>query len=179
MHRNRQLQDWGQALALFKESPKKLKFAGGSARGSLDYLVAASIIKAEGLDPRSLKYIPYDAGGKAMAGLLSGEAKILSTGLGEALALAKGGQVRILGITSPERVADAPDVKTMTEMGNNTVFANWRGFFAAPGASKAKVAMWNETLEAMYKTPEWETVRSRNGWVNVYKIGRASCRERV
>jgi len=104
-----------------------------------------------------------------MAGLLSGEAKILSTGLGEALALAKGGQVRILGITAPERVADAPEVMTMTEMGNNTVFANWRGFFAAPGASKEKLAMWNETLEAMYKTPEWETVRSRNGWVNVYK----------
>ena len=163
------LTDWSQAVALFKENPRKLKFAGGSARGSLDHLVAAAVIKAEGLDPRTLKYIPYDAGGKAMAGLLSGEAKILSTGLGEALALAKGGQVRILGITAPERVADAPDVKTMTEMGNNTVFANWRGFFAAPGVSKEQVAKWNETLEAMYKTPEWETVRSRNGWVNVYK----------
>jgi putative tricarboxylic transport membrane protein len=23
----------------------------------------------------------------------------------------------------------------------------------------------------MYKTPEWETVRARNGWVNVYKPG--------
>ncbi|EPJ48007.1 MAG: tricarboxylic transport TctC [Osedax symbiont Rs2] len=163
------LTEWSQAVALFKENPRKLKFAGGSARGSLDHLVAAAVIKAEGLDPRTLKYIPYDAGGKAMAGLLSGEAKILSTGLGEALALAKGGQVRILGITAPERVADAPDVKTMTEMGNNTVFANWRGFFAAPGVSKEQVAKWNETLEAMYKTPEWETVRGRNGWVNVYK----------
>ncbi|MCJ8297784.1 MAG: hypothetical protein MJK13_02455, partial [Pseudomonadales bacterium] len=161
--------DWSQAVALFKENPRILKIAGGSARGSLDHLVAAAVIKAEGLDPRTLKYIPYDAGGKAMAGLLSGEAKILSTGLGEALALAKGGQVRILGITAPERVADAPDVKTMTEMGNNTVFANWLGFFAAPGVSKEQVAKWNETLEAMYKTPEWETVRSRNGWVNVYK----------
>ena len=163
------LTDWSQAVTLFKENPRKLKFAGGSARGSLDHLVAAAVIKAEGLDPRTLKYIPYDAGGKAMAGLLSGEAKILSTGLGEALALAKGGQVRILGITAPERVSDAPDVKTMTEMGNNTVFANWRGFFAAPGVSKEQVAKWNETLEAMYKTPEWETVRGRNGWVNVYK----------
>lgn len=54
-------------------------------------------------------------------------------------------------------------------MGNDTVFANWRGFFAAPGASKAKVAQWNAAFEAMYKTPEWEAVRSRNGWVNVYK----------
>lgn len=162
------LQDWAQALELFKESPSKLKFAGGSAKGSLDHLVVASIIKAEGLDPRTVKYIPYDAGGKAMAGLLSGEAKILSTGLGEALTLAKGGQVRILGITAPERLADAPEVKTMTEMGNNTVFANWRGLFAAPGVSAEQVSKWNEALSAMYKTDEWEAVRSRNGWVNVY-----------
>lgn len=163
------LEDWSQAVALYKESPTKLKFAGGSARGSLDHLVAAAVIKAEGFDPRTLKYIPYDAGGKAMAGLLSGEAKILSTGLGEALDLAKGGQVRILAITAPERLADAPNVKTLKEMGNNTVFANWRGFFAAPGTSKEQVAKWNVALAEMYKTPQWETVRSRNGWVNVYK----------
>lgn len=163
------LNDWSDAVALFKQGANKLKFAGGSARGSLDHLVAAAAIKAEGFDPRSVRYIAYDAGGKAMAGLLSGEAKILSTGLGEALELAKGGQVRILAVTAPERLKDAPQVKTLKEMGNDTVFANWRGFFAAPGASEEQVARWNKALNAMYQTPEWEAVRSRNGWVNAYK----------
>ncbi len=163
------LSDWKQAVELFRENPRKLKFAGGSSRGSLDHLVPAAAIKAEGLDPKTLVYIPYDAGGKAMAGLLSGEAKILSTGLGEALDMAKAGQVRILAITAPEPVKEAPGVKTLKEMGNDTVFANWRGFFAAPGVSKEKVAQWNAVLSEMYSTPEWETVRSRNGWVNDYK----------
>ena len=144
------------------------EFAGGSARGSLDHIVPAAAMQAEGLNPKTLVYIPYDAGGKAMAGLLSGEAAILSTGLGEALDMAKAGQVRILAITAPEPQAAAPGVKTLKEMGNDTVFANWRGFFAAPGTEPQAVMQWNKTFEAMYDTEAWEAVRKRNGWVNAY-----------
>ena len=90
-------------------------------------------------------------------------------GLGEALEMSKAGQVRILAITAAERVPDAPEVKTLTEMGNPTVFANWRGFFAAPGTPKEKVAEYNKVLSKMYDTSDWETVRARNGWVNAYK----------
>ncbi len=165
------IKSWKDVVSGFKKNPRKMKFAGGSSKGSLDHLVPAAAIKAEGLDPKSLKYIPYDAGGKAMAGLLSGEAKLLSTGLGEALEMSKAGQVRILAITAPERLKDAPDVPTLVEMGNPTVFANWRGFFGAPGLSKAKAKAYADVLGKMYDTPQWETVRARNGWVNVYKPG--------
>jgi putative tricarboxylic transport membrane protein len=165
------IKSWKDVVAGFKENPRKMKFAGGSSKGSLDHLVPAAAIKAEGLDPKALRYIPYDAGGKAMAGLLSGEAQLLSTGLGEALEMSKAGQVRILAITAPERLKDAPDVPTLVEMGNPTVFANWRGFFGAPGLSKAEAKAYADVLGKMYQTPEWETVRARNGWVNVYKPG--------
>jgi putative tricarboxylic transport membrane protein len=165
------IRSWKDVVAGFKENPRKMKFAGGSAKGSLDHLVPAAAIKAEGLDAKKLRYIPYDAGGKAMAGLLSGEAQLLSTGLGEALEMSKAGQVRILAITAPERLKDAPNVPTLTEMGNDTVFANWRGFFGAPGLSKDKAKAYADVLGKMYKTPEWETVRARNGWVNNFKPG--------
>ncbi len=166
-----EIKSWKQVVDGFKENPRSMKFAGGSSKGSLDHLVPAAAIKAEGLDPKLLRYIPYDAGGKAMAGLLSGEAQLLSTGLGEALELSKAGQVRILAITAPERLKDAPDVPTLVEMGNSTVFANWRGFFGAPGLSADTAKAYADVLGKMYETPEWETVRSRNGWVNVFKPG--------
>ncbi|WP_432453751.1 tripartite tricarboxylate transporter substrate binding protein [Agarivorans sp. QJM3NY_29] len=157
---------WDQVVSDFKDNPNKVKVAGGSARGSLDHLIAAAAIKNEGLNPMKLRYVAYDAGGKAMAGLLSGETALLSTGLGEALEMAKNEQIRILAITAEQRVKDAPNVPTLKEMGNNTVFANWRGFFAAPGISQAQAEKFSNELKAMYDTPEWETVRSRNGWVN-------------
>jgi putative tricarboxylic transport membrane protein len=47
---------------------------------------------AAGEDPTAVNYIPYDAGGEAMAGLLSGEIDALSTGFSEAIALADAGR---------------------------------------------------------------------------------------
>ncbi len=165
------IKSWKDVIDGFKENPKKMKFAGGSSKGSLDHLVPAAAIKAEGLDPKALRYVPYDAGGKAMAGLLAGETQLLSTGLGEALEMSKAEQVRILAVTAPERLKDAPDVPTLVEMGNSTVFANWRGLFGAPGLPADMAKAYADLLGKMYDTPEWETVRSRNGWVNVYKPG--------
>jgi hypothetical protein len=91
------------------------------------------VMQAAGEDPTALNYIPYDAGGEAMAGLLSGEIDALSTGFSEAIALADQGEVRILGVTAPERVAAYDSAPTFMEQGIDTEFVNWRGFFAAPG----------------------------------------------
>ncbi|MDW6003882.1 tripartite tricarboxylate transporter substrate binding protein [Vibrio mangrovi] len=160
---------WEDVVADFRKNPRKVKIAGGSARGSMDHLVVAAAFKGEGFDPKSVRYIAYDAGGKAMAALLSGETQLLSTGLGEVLEMSKAGQVRILATTAPKRLPSAPDIPTLTDYGNPTVFANWRGFFAAPGVSKEKVAEWDKVLEKMYQTPEWQVVRDRNGWIDNYK----------
>ncbi|SEF95224.1 tripartite tricarboxylate transporter substrate binding protein [Vibrio hangzhouensis] len=160
---------WEDVVADFKENPRKVKIAGGSARGSMDHLVVAAAFKGEGFDAKKVRYIAYDAGGKAMAALLSGETQLLSTGLGEVLEMSKAGQVKVLAVTAPKRLDAAPDIPTLTEYGNETVFANWRGFFAAPGASEEKVKEWNEALTKMYTTEEWAVVRDRNGWIDNYK----------
>ncbi|MCZ4280229.1 tripartite tricarboxylate transporter substrate-binding protein [Kiloniella laminariae] len=164
-------QSFTEVVADFKADPNSVKIGGGSTRGSMDHLVAAQAFKAAGGDPNAVKYIAYDAGGKAMAGLLSGETTILSTGLSEALELERSGQIRILGMTGQNRISDAPDVPTLAEQGIDSVFVNWRGFFAAPGTSPEKVKIYTDMLEKMYETADWETVRSRNGWVEFYRPG--------
>jgi len=156
-------------VAEFSENPRSIKIGGGSARGSMDHLVAAMAFKAAGGDARQVRYVAYDAGGKAMAGLLSGETSILSTGFSEALALADAGEVRILVMTGDERNEAAPEVPTLKELGYDATFVNWRGFFAAPGISDAEKAEFVSTLQKMYDTEEWETVRARNGWVEIFK----------
>lgn len=96
---------------------------------------------------------------------------MLSTGFGEALGLAKAGEVRIIAVTSPNRLAEAPNVPTLKELGYNVTFANWRGFFAPPGISAKKALNYARLLHAMQKTPEWEVVRKRRGWSNFYQPG--------
>jgi putative tricarboxylic transport membrane protein len=150
----------------YKKDPNSIKMAGGSVRGSMDHLIGALAFQAAGANPNDVVYIPYDAGGKALAGLLSGETQIISTGLGELMGARD--QVRIIGITAPKRVADAPDAPTLKEQGYDVQFVNWRGFFGPPGMSSKDKKAISKMLGKVMKTPEWEVVRKRNAWVNIY-----------
>ncbi|PSL21170.1 Bug family tripartite tricarboxylate transporter substrate binding protein [Shimia abyssi] len=158
-------------MAAYDADPSKTAIGGGSVPGGMDHLVAAMVMEAAGKDALGVKYIPYDAGGKAMAALLSGEIAALSTGFSEAVDLANAGEVKIIGVTADERVSAAPDAMTMKEQGIDTSFVNWRGFFAAPGLPDDKLAMYQKALGEMYETDEWEEVRARNGWVNIHNSG--------
>ncbi len=158
-------------IAAYDADPSSTAIGGGSVPGGMDHLVAAMVMEAAGKDALAVKYIPYDAGGKAMAALLSGEIAALSTGFSEAVDLANAGEVKIIGVTSAERVSAAPDAQTMVEQGIDTQFVNWRGFFAAPGLPDDQLAAYQDALAKMYSTPEWEAVRARNGWVNIHNSG--------
>ena len=161
----------GDLVAAYKADMSGTAIGGGSVPGGMDHLVAAMVMRVAGEDPTLVKYIPYDAGGKAMAALLSGEIAALSTGFSEAVGLANAGEVKIIGVTSDERVSAFMDAPTMKEQGIDTTFVNWRGFFAAPGLPDAELAAYQDAIAKMYETPEWEEIRARNGWVNIHNPG--------
>ena len=167
--KNSPYKNFKDVVDAYKKNPSSVKMAGGSVRGSMDHLIGALAFQAAGANPNDVAYIPYDAGGKALAGLLSGETQILSTGLGEVMGARD--QVRIIGITAPKRVGDAPEVPTLKEQGYNVQFVNWRGFFAPKSMSSGDVKKIAKMLGDVQKTPEWETVRKRNAWVNIYNPG--------
>ncbi|WP_306152433.1 tripartite tricarboxylate transporter substrate binding protein [Roseovarius sp. MMSF_3281] len=171
VHADSDIDNMEDLVAKFAADPNATAIGGGSVPGSMDHLVAAMAMEAAGQDPLAMKYIPYDAGGKAMAALLSGEIAALSTGFSEAVALAEAGEVKIIGVTADDRVPAYDSAPTMKEQGIDTTFVNWRGFFGAPGLPAEKVAQFQQTLSKMYDTEEWETVRARNGWVNIHNSG--------
>ena len=142
------IQDMAGLLAAYKVDQQGTAIGGGSVPGGMDHLVAAMVMKAAGEDPVGVNYIPYDAGGMAMAG-----------------------EVRIIGVTAPTRVDAYADAPTMMEQGIDTQFVNWRGFFGVPGLPADKTAQYQAAIEAMYDTPECEAVRATNGWVNIHNSG--------
>ena len=164
--KNSPFKNFKDVVDAYKKDPSSVKMAGGSVRGSMDHLIGALAFQEAGADPNKVIYVPYDAGGKALAGLLSGETQIISTGLGELMGARD--QVTIIGITAPDRVSDAPDVPTLKEQGYDVQFVNWRGFFGPPGMSNKDKKAIAKMLGDVQKTPEWETVRARNAWVNIY-----------
>ena len=169
--KNSAYEDFPALVTAFKEDPRSVSIGGGSVPGGMDHLVAAMAFQAAGADPTRMKYIPYDAGGKLNAAILSGEVQAGSTGFSEAVELVKAGEMRILAVTSSERVAALADAPTLREQGVDATFVNWRGFFGAPGLPEDKAALYRQAIAAMYGTPEWEAVRDRNGWVDIHNSG--------
>lgn len=167
--KNSPYQNWNQVIKAFLQNPKKVTVAGGSFRGSTDHLIFAKAVELAGGNPRSVTYIPYDGGRKALAGILTGEMQILSTGLSEAIKMSRAGKVRILAVTSPQRLNEAKDIPTLVELGYSLTFANWHGFFAAKGLTKTQYQKMSSTLRQLVSSPEFEAVRQRHGWSLLHK----------
>lgn len=165
------IESFDDALRAFRESRRNLRVCGGSVRGDLDHLAPALALRAAGANPRDLVYVPYNGGGRALTGFLTGEGDMLSVGLGEVLPYHLAGKLRVIAVTAPERVAEYPDIPTLREQGVDFEFVNWRGFFAAPGIAGETADRYAEALRQMLATPEWEDLRRQNGWQNLY-LGR-------
>ena len=151
------------ALTADRADPTAFAIGGGSVPGGMDNLVAAIVMQGAGEDPTAFNDIGYEAGGEAMAGLLSGEIEALSTGLSEATAAAEQGEIRILGVTAPARVPAFDATPTFAEQGNDAEFVNWRGGFAAPGLPEATPKSYQDMVAALPGTPAWEKVRAQMG----------------
>ncbi|MFJ7734758.1 tripartite tricarboxylate transporter substrate binding protein [Lysinibacillus sp. NPDC097287] len=153
-----------------KSNPDSLSLAGGSAPGSQDHLVAMLPAVKAGVDATKIKFISYDGGGEAMTALIGGHAEVLATdisGTGEYL---KAGKIRVLGVSSPERLTGIfADIPTYKEAGIDAEFTIWRGLFGPKEMPDYAVDFWDETLTEMTQTPEWETALETNGWENGYK----------
>ena len=59
------LGNFDDLVKAYKKNPSDVAIGGGSVPGGMDHLVAAMAFKAAGADPTKVKYIPFDAGGKA------------------------------------------------------------------------------------------------------------------
>ena len=155
---------WSSVIARFREDPRAVIMGGGSARGSLDHIVAALALDAAGVDARRVRYLPYDGGGKAMLALLGQEIELLSTGLGETLPFIRAGEVRVLAVTAPTRVAAIADVPTLIELGYPVRFANWRGMFASPTVHDEVRDRHIQRFRAMTGSDAWRKTLEQYGW---------------
>lgn len=110
-----------------KQRPGQLNFASpGNASGNR--LEMEVFRKAAGLD---MTHVPYKGGaGPAVTALVSGETQLMFTTLPSVVNLVKGGRLRALAVTSPERLAVLPQVSTTTELGiMELVGGSWQGLF--------------------------------------------------
>src|SRR5690606_37561687 len=103
------LEDLGDLVEALKADPGAVSWAGGSA-GGVDHIAAGLFAKAVDVAPTAINYIAFSGGGEALAAILGSQVTVGISGYGEFQAQVEAGQLRVLGISAPERVSivDAP-----------------------------------------------------------------------
>ena len=161
------LKDLMQAM---KTSPSAVAIGIGPSLGNDDHITILEVGKNFGVDPAKIKFMVYPgAGGEIVPALLGGHIQATVIGIAEVLEQHKAGKMRILGVSSPERLSFLSDVPTFTEQGINVVFPHWRGLIGAPGLSAEQVAFWDATFSKMVQTKTWKDQIANLGWTNFYQ----------
>jgi tripartite-type tricarboxylate transporter receptor subunit TctC len=87
---------------------------GSAGNGSPQHLGAEMLKSAAGID---IRHVPYRGSVAAMLDVIAGHVAFMVVDLQPALPQIAAGKVRVLGVTTPRRVASAPDIPTLAEGG--------------------------------------------------------------
>ncbi|MEO7726647.1 MAG: tripartite tricarboxylate transporter substrate binding protein [Burkholderiales bacterium] len=138
-------------IAYARANPGKLNIgtsgATGGAHLSMEWLHHVTNTKAT--------FIHYKGGALSFTALMSGEVHVAIGSVIAMMPQVRAGKVRILGVTSSERVKILPDIPTVAEQGvPGFEYAPWLGFAAPRATPPAVVARLNAELVKVARNPE-------------------------
>ncbi len=161
----------GDLVAQLKADPGTVSWGGGSAGGT-DHITVGLIAKAAGVDPTKINYIPFSGGGEALAAIVGGKVTAGISGYGEFEQQVKAGKLRVLAISSPERLPNV-DGPTLKESGIDVEVQNWRGVWAAPDITDEQKASLISMIEKVNASKTWQDTLATKGWANTFLAGDA------
>ncbi len=134
-------------IAAAKAAPGKINYSSGGP-GSPQHLAMAMFASSAGI---SLTHVPYKGATQAATDIASGQIPVGFQGLGTVAALVRGGQLRLIGVTTERRMPQFPDVPTVSESGLPGFFFNsWFTIMVPAGTPKDIIARLNaEVLKAL------------------------------
>jgi tripartite-type tricarboxylate transporter receptor subunit TctC len=154
---------FNQLLSAIKSRPGKLSYAStGNFDASVVFPVQAMLNLNLPADA-ALK-VPYRGAGDTVGALRGGHVDFACNGIGAYMGQMRGGELRALVVSTPDRVPDAPDVPTATEVGmpNLQVVTGWSALYGPPSLPKGVVQTWIRVIERVKNDPEWiNQVRKR------------------
>ena len=102
-----------ELIAWIKANPGKLNY-GSSGTGGAMHLSGELFKKQAGID---IQHVPYKGSAPAMQDLMGGTIVFMFDNITGSIGPAKAGQVKLLGVTTDERVGVVPEVPTIAESG--------------------------------------------------------------
>ncbi|HVE49229.1 MAG TPA: tripartite tricarboxylate transporter substrate binding protein [Casimicrobiaceae bacterium] len=141
-----------ELIALAKSKPGTISYASSSGIGSTAHLAGELLGSVAGIE---IVHIPYKGNAEAVTALLAGQVQMAISGLPPMIAHIQSGRLRALAVTGPSRMAQLPDVPTVTEAGVKEVDVSaWYGVVAPAGTPPDIVTKLNDAFAKAIVRPE-------------------------
>jgi len=141
-------------------NPDKLSYAS-SGNGTIVHLATEYF-----LDVAKVKivHVPYKGTGPALNDTVAGNVQLIFGSVATALQFVKSGRLRALAVTTPKRIAAAPDVPTVAEAGYpGYEVINWHGLVGPRGTPREVVDRINKESNEALKSADVEKILAADG----------------
>jgi tripartite-type tricarboxylate transporter receptor subunit TctC len=141
----------GALAAYARSAPYGLTYATGGA-GSLAHLASTRLAREFKVESTA---VHYRGNGPAIQSLLGGQTDLLFGAVIDVFEQVRAGGLKLLAVTSPERIASFPDVPTMTELGFQDFTPTlWYGYDVPTGTPAAIVQRLEAAIGKAVSQPD-------------------------
>ena len=138
-------------IALAKSRPGQLNY-GSSGNGTNSHLSGELFKSQAGV---FITHIPYRGTGLVFTDMMSGQVHMLMDNYVTAQSNIKDGKLKVLGVTSPQRLPFLPDVPTLDEQGlKGFDVSNWFGIYVPRGTPADVVTRVNTAFNQALQDPD-------------------------
>lgn len=108
------------------------------------------------------KFVTFKAGSEAVLSVLGGHVPFTTENVSEAWAHIEAKKMRVLAVTTEQRMPALPDVPTLTEIGYKVQIGTGRGFGMPAGVPKEAVSAMEGILKKAHASPLWQDYSKKN-----------------
>jgi tripartite-type tricarboxylate transporter receptor subunit TctC len=138
-------------IAAAKKAPGKINYGSGG-NGSPQHIAMALFASQAGVQ---MTHVPYKGATQAAMGVAGKEVDAAFQGIATVNSLIKAGKVRLVGVTTPRRMPQFPDVPTVSDSGlAGFEFNSWFALMAPAGTPKAIVSRMADEVKKALDDPE-------------------------
>ena len=159
-HPDRPYNTLAELAAYAKEHPGEVT-VGLSGIGTMTHLASELFMNTAGIE---MLKVPYQGSSPAMTDLVGGRLDVVFDYQVSTQGHFDAGSVKILGVTSPERMEAFPDAPTMAESGfGDATTGSWAGLYAPAGTPPEVVAILTDAFDKAMKSDTITTELMKSG----------------
>src|SRR5688500_18670256 len=163
-----------ELVARMRKDAQSVSLGFSSSLGNHHHIIAGLFMKAIGASPRERKTVIFKGSSEAITALLGSHIDIVSTGATNAAGHMAAGKLRVLGVSSGQRLPGTMSVvPTWKEQGVDLAYGSWRSVVAPKGITAEQVTYWAHALRRVVESPEWKAELERNYWGDFFQTGAA------